>query len=43
MDEKFAKWKDIDRTKIKWNPIIDEVNVRDVECALRLRCFCFFR
>jgi NAD-dependent dihydropyrimidine dehydrogenase PreA subunit len=24
MDEKFAKWKGVDRNKIKWNPKIDE-------------------
>ena len=24
LDEKFAKWKGVDRTKIKWNPMIDE-------------------
>jgi NAD-dependent dihydropyrimidine dehydrogenase PreA subunit len=24
MDEKFAKWKGIDRDKIRWNPKIDE-------------------
>ena len=24
MDEKFAKWKGVDRNKIKWNPKIEE-------------------
>jgi len=24
MDEKFAKWKGVDRTKIDWHPVIDK-------------------